>query len=168
MMSMMMQMQMRMGSSGSQAGGAGDWAAPAEATVASTARCISVSSWHLYFVFPLGRCISVFTEAVIVCVIQRETFDVVVAENMADKVDDVEMKEANEEENPFEKDPNLLTVEGIREHCKLIRRSSSSSSSSSVEIKETRFMLRVLRALPATRCSAVQYSAVQCPPPGAR
>jgi 26S proteasome regulatory subunit N3 len=62
----------------------------------------------------------------------------------ADKVEDVEMKEAGEEEKAVEKkDPNLLTVEDIREHCKLIRRS--------VETKETRFMLRVLRALPATR-----------------
>ena len=62
------------------------------------------------------------------------------------------------------KDPNLLSVEDVREHCKLIRRS--------VETKEVyfchfhkdhfkvppifsflqaRFMLRVLRALPVTR-----------------
>merc|ERR1719431_2539030 len=41
------------------------------------------------------------------------------------------------------KDPNLLSVEDVREHCKLIRRS--------VETKEARFMLRVLRALPVTR-----------------
>jgi len=61
----------------------------------------------------------------------------------ADKVEDVEMKDAVEEEKVEKKDPNLLSVEDIREHCKLIRRS--------VETKETRFMLRVLRALPVTR-----------------
>jgi len=48
-----------------------------------------------------------------------------------------------EEEKVEKKDPNLLSVEDIREHCKLIRKS--------VETKEQRFMLRVLRALPATR-----------------
>merc|ERR1711983_344150 len=52
-----------------------------------------------------------------------------------EKVEDVEMKEETEK-----KDPDLLTVEDIREHCKLIRRS--------VETKESRF---VLRALPTTR-----------------
>merc|ERR1719500_2751757 len=60
-----------------------------------------------------------------------------------EKVEDVEMKDAVEEEKVEKKDPNLLSVEDIREHCKLIRRS--------VETKETRFMLRVLRALPVTR-----------------
>merc|ERR1712013_834741 len=59
-----------------------------------------------------------------------------------EKVEDVEMKDA-EEEKVEKKDPNLLSVEDVREHCKLIRRS--------VETKEARFMLRVLRALPVTR-----------------
>lgn len=62
----------------------------------------------------------------------------------SDKVEDVEMKDETEKEKEVEKkDPNLLSVEDIREHCKLIRRS--------VETKETRFVLRVLRALPVTR-----------------
>ena len=38
------------------------------------------------------------------------------------KVEDVEMKEAGEEEKVEKKDPDLLSVEDIREHCKLIRR----------------------------------------------
>ena len=48
----------------------------------------------------------------------------------SDKVEDVEMKDDTEKETE-KKDPNLLSVEDIREHCKLIRRS--------VETKETRF-----------------------------
>ena len=49
------------------------------------------------------------------------------------KVEDVEMKDLTEKEVEVEKkDPNLLSVEDIREHCKLIRRS--------VETKETRFV----------------------------
>ena len=40
------------------------------------------------------------------------------------KVEDVEMKEAGEEEKVEKKDPDLLSVEDIREHCKLIRRST--------------------------------------------
>jgi len=60
-----------------------------------------------------------------------------------EKVEDVEMKEEKEEEKVEKKDPNLLSAEDVREHCKLIRRS--------VESKEARFMLRVLRALPVTR-----------------
>ena len=59
----------------------------------------------------------------------------------SEKVEDVEMKEEPEKEE--KKDPDLLTVEDIREHCKLIRRS--------VDSKETRFVQRVLRALPVTR-----------------
>jgi len=59
-----------------------------------------------------------------------------------DKVEDVEMKDESAEKEE-KKDPDLLTVEDIREHCKLIRRS--------VESKESRFILRVLRALPVTR-----------------
>ena len=39
-----------------------------------------------------------------------------------EKVEDVEMKDA-EEEKVEKKDPNLLSVEDVREHCKLIRRS---------------------------------------------
>ena len=41
------------------------------------------------------------------------------------------------------KDPMLLTLEDIREHCRLLERS--------VVSKETRFIVRVLRSLPATR-----------------
>ena len=63
------------------------------------------------------------------------------------EVEDVEMKEGETEEKaekePEKKDPNLLSVEDIREHCKLIKKS--------VESKEPRFVLRVLRSLPATR-----------------
>ena len=47
-----------------------------------------------------------------------------------EKVEDVEMKDDSEKEVE-KKDPNLLSVEDIREHCKLIRRS--------IESKETRF-----------------------------
>merc|ERR1711971_135167 len=51
-----------------------------------------------------------------------------------------EMKEEPEKpEKEEKKDPDLLTVEDIREHCKLIRRS--------VESKESRFILRVLRTV---------------------
>jgi len=62
-----------------------------------------------------------------------------------EKVEDVEMKDESGEKEKVEekKDPDLLTVEDIREHCKLIRKS--------VETKEPRFILRVLRALPVTR-----------------
>jgi len=63
------------------------------------------------------------------------------------EVEDVEMTTETEEKEkvpePEKKDPNLLSVEDIREHCKLIKRS--------VESKEPRFVLRVLRSLPATR-----------------
>jgi len=60
-----------------------------------------------------------------------------------DKIEDVEMKDETEKKEEEKKDPDLLTVEDIREHCKLIRRS--------VDTKESRFILRVLRALPTTR-----------------
>lgn len=53
------------------------------------------------------------------------------AADKVEKVEDVEMKDAGEEEKVEKKDPNLLSVEDIREHCKLIRRS--------VETKETRY-----------------------------
>jgi len=59
-----------------------------------------------------------------------------------EKVEDVEMKDDTEKQEE-KKDPDLLSVEDIREHCKLIRKS--------VETKEPRFILRVLRALPVTR-----------------
>ena len=50
-----------------------------------------------------------------------------------DKIEDVEMKDESKDEKKEEekKDPDLLTVEDIREHCKLIRKS--------VETKEPRF-----------------------------
>ena len=41
------------------------------------------------------------------------------------------------------KDPALLTLEDVREHCRLLERS--------VVSKESRFAVRVLRGLPATR-----------------
>ena len=62
------------------------------------------------------------------------------------------------------KDPNLLSVEDVREHCKLIRRSVETkevhflsfpqrllSSAPNFILFQARFMLRVLRALPVTR-----------------
>jgi len=53
-------------------------------------------------------------------------------------------KDAKEEPKPVEKkDPVLLTLEDIREHCRLLERSVVSS--------EARFAVRVLRGLPATR-----------------
>lgn len=48
-----------------------------------------------------------------------------------DKVEDVEMKDETEKVEE-KKDPDLLSVEDIREHCKLIRKS--------VETKEPRFV----------------------------
>ena len=45
-----------------------------------------------------------------------------------DKVEDVEMKDESAEKEE-KKDPDLLTVEDIREHCKLIRRSVESKES---------------------------------------
>ena len=41
------------------------------------------------------------------------------------------------------KDPTLLTIEDVREHCRLLERSVIS--------KESRFAFRVLRGLPVTR-----------------
>jgi len=63
----------------------------------------------------------------------------------ADKVADVEMSDVSEEKEKVEekKDPDLLSVEDVKEHCKLVRKS--------VDTKEPRFTLRVLRALPVTR-----------------
>ena len=46
-----------------------------------------------------------------------------------EKVEDVEMKDDTEKQEE-KKDPDLLSVEDIREHCKLIRKS--------VETKEPR------------------------------
>lgn len=48
-----------------------------------------------------------------------------------------------DEKEAEKKDPALLAVEDIKEQCRFIRRS--------VETKEPRFVLRVLRSLPATR-----------------
>ena len=50
-----------------------------------------------------------------------------------------ETKEVKEEK----KDPATLTLEDVREHCRLLERS--------VVSKESRFAVRVLRGLPATR-----------------
>jgi len=63
-----------------------------------------------------------------------------------EKVTDVEMADAEQpqqEKVEEKKDPDLLSVEDIKEHCKLVKKS--------VETKEPRFTLRVLRALPVTR-----------------
>ena len=49
------------------------------------------------------------------------------AEKKDEKVEDVEMKDETEKEE--KKDPDLLTVEDIREHCKLIRRSVETKGS---------------------------------------
>ena len=59
------------------------------------------------------------------------------AEKKDEKVEDVEMKDETEKEE--KKDPDLLTVEDIREHCKLIRRS--------VETKESRYKFIGVRNL---------------------
>ena len=50
-----------------------------------------------------------------------------------------ETKEVKEEK----KDPATLTLEDVREHCRLLERS--------VVSKESRFAVRVMRGLPATR-----------------
>ena len=54
-----------------------------------------------------------------------------------------ETKEEEPEKVVEKKDPVLLTLEDIREHCRLLERS--------VVSKEHRFAVRVLRSLPATR-----------------
>ena len=46
-----------------------------------------------------------------------------------DKIEDVEMKDETEKKEEEKKDPDLLTVEDIREHCKLIRRSVDTKES---------------------------------------
>ena len=53
--------------------------------------------------------------------------------------------EKSEKEVPKEekKDPATLTLEDVREHCRLLERS--------VVSKESRFAVRVMRGLPATR-----------------
>ena len=53
--------------------------------------------------------------------------------------------------------PEMVCIPDVstpREHCKLIRRS--------VETKESRFMLRVLRALPVTRLADYFYVYYLC------
>ena len=60
------------------------------------------------------------------------------------KKPDEKAKDKPEDEPTVEKkDPVILTLEDIREHCRLLERS--------VVTKENRFAVRVLRALPATR-----------------
>ena len=59
------------------------------------------------------------------------------------KVDEKAKDKAEEEPVIEKKDPVLLTLEDIREHCRLLERS--------VVSKENRFAVRVLRGLPATR-----------------
>jgi len=62
---------------------------------------------------------------------------------MKSEKDEKETVEKKDPEAVEKKDPDLLSVEDIREHCKLIKKS--------VDSKEPRFVLRVLRSLPATR-----------------
>ena len=57
------------------------------------------------------------------------TIKMTTSDKKEEKVEDVEMKDESEKVEE-KKDPDLLTVEDIREHCKLIRRS--------VETKEPR------------------------------
>ena len=52
-------------------------------------------------------------------------------------------EEKKEEVKEEKKDPALLTLEDVREHCRLLERS--------VVSKESRFAVRVMRGLPATR-----------------
>ena len=59
------------------------------------------------------------------------------------KVEDKAKDKAEDEQHVEKKDPVLLTLEDIREHCRLLERS--------VVSKENRFAVRVLRGLPATR-----------------
>ena len=58
------------------------------------------------------------------------------------KDEDKPTEETKEEETP-KKDPATLTLEDVREHCRLLERS--------VVSKESRFAVRVMRGLPATR-----------------
>lgn len=60
----------------------------------------------------------------------------------AEEKKDAEEKVATPTEE-VKKDPTLLTVEDVREHCRLLERSVIS--------KESRFAFRVIRGLPATR-----------------
>ena len=53
------------------------------------------------------------------------------------------VEDKSDEQQVEKKDPVLLTLEDIREHCRLLERS--------VVSKESRFAVRVLRSLPATR-----------------
>jgi len=53
------------------------------------------------------------------------------------------VEESVEEVKEVKKDPAVLTIEDIREHCRLLERS--------VVSKESRFAVRVLRGLPVTR-----------------
>ena len=57
--------------------------------------------------------------------------------------DEIAANKADKQPQEILKDPMLLTLEDIREHCRLLERS--------VVSKESRFIVRVLRSLPATR-----------------
>ena len=61
----------------------------------------------------------------------------------AKKPEDKPKDKLDDEATVEKKDPVILTLEDIREHCRLLERS--------VVSKENRFAVRVLRALPATR-----------------
>ena len=61
-----------------------------------------------------------------------------------EKKDEVkDTKEETKEVKEEKKDPATLTLEDVREHCRLLERS--------VVSKESRFAVRVMRGLPATR-----------------
>lgn len=60
-----------------------------------------------------------------------------------EKKEEVKSEEASKEVKEEKKDPATLTLEDVREHCRLLERS--------VVSKESRFAVRVMRGLPATR-----------------
>merc|ERR1712012_887352 len=60
-----------------------------------------------------------------------------------EKKDEAKPTEETKEVKEEKKDPATLTLEDVREHCRLLERS--------VVSKESRFAVRVLRGLPATR-----------------
>ena len=64
-------------------------------------------------------------------------------EKKEDSKASTDAKETTKEVKEEKKDPATLTLEDVREHCRLLERS--------VVSKESRFAVRVMRGLPATR-----------------
>ncbi len=60
-----------------------------------------------------------------------------------EKKEETKSEEVKEVKEVEKKDPATLTLEDVREHCRLLERS--------VVSKESRFAVRVMRGLPATR-----------------